>query len=120
MTRTTCLLASVFLSYIPALAQSWSGYLVDSKCYAAMERNHNPQSTLMDVNTDRSAEVQYCRPTPKTSSFAVVDFNGQSYRLDTVGSAKAATLAKNHIRHVTITGEMDHGAIKVGTIAPAK
>lgn len=111
---------AVLLACVPGVAQSWSGYLVDSKCYAAMERNHNPQSTLMDVNTDKDSEVRYCRPTPKTASFSVVERDGQSFDLDPAGNAKAAPLARNRILYVTVTGEMHKHTVKVESISAAK
>jgi len=85
-----------------------------------MERNTSPTNTLRDVNTDREAEVRYCRPTRKTTSFAVVDFNGQSFTLDPAGNTKAAALAHNRIFHVTVTGQMQKRTLQVDSISPAK
>ena len=45
------------------LAGNWPGYLVDSRCYAAEERNMNPSSTLSEVNRDRNFEI---RTAPRT------------------------------------------------------
>lgn len=88
------IIAIVCLSPVPALAAEWSGALVDAQCYANMDGNRNPSSTEYDVNRDRSAEIRYCHPGPKTKSFALVDFDGQSYRLDATGNTKAAELVR--------------------------
>jgi hypothetical protein len=112
--------ALVCLAPAFAHAQTWSGYLVDSKCYADLERNHNPQSTLMDVNTDRGSEIRYCRPKPKTTSFAVVDHDGQSVNLDASGNTQAAALARSHVLRVTMTGKLRGRTLAVETITPAK
>lgn len=106
------------------LAQSWTGYLVDSRCYSSLERNRNPRDTLTEVDRDRDSEVRYCRPAPRTRTFAIVDFNGQSFELDAAGNSKAAALAAaagfKRFLHVTVTGALSGNTVKVQSIAPAK
>jgi len=113
-------LTLVILVSTAASAQSWSGYLVDARCYAAMERNHNPQSTLMDVNIDRDSEIRYCRPTAKSNAFSVVLRDGQSFSLDAAGNTKAAALPKGHILYVTVKGQMRNRTVTVNSITPTR
>ena len=102
-------------------AESWSGNLVDSKCYGYMERNENPTDTMTYVDRDRNSETRYCSPNTKTKSFAVVLQDGLNFNLDTAGNAKAAELVRNTGKKslfvVTVTGEMSkRNTVKVDSI----
>jgi len=114
-----CCLASAL-----SFAGSWSGWLVDSKCYAALERNKSPTDTLSYVDRNKSDEVRYCRPNAKTKSFAVVDQDGLSFNLDASGNAKAAELVrsagKKSAGGVMVTGELTGNTLKVDSISIAK
>jgi len=103
------------------LAENWSGMLVDSKCYAAEERNVNPTDTETFVDRDKGYEIRYCLPKLKTKIFALVPPYGESVPLDSAGNAKAAQLirteGKKHLVLVTITGELIGNAIQVDSIA---
>ena len=109
------------LSTALCLANSWSGHLVDSKCYAAEERNVNPTDTEIYVDRDRNFEIHFCSPRPKTKSFAVVQSDGESIELDSAGNAKASEIVRNAGKRrpfaVAITGEMVGKAIKVDSIS---
>jgi hypothetical protein len=104
-----------------ALAESWSGLLVDSKCYAAEERNVNPTDTSTAVDRDRNMEIRYCSPKAKTKSFAVLRSDGQALQLDAGGNTKAADLVahsgKKSIYPVTVTGAMIGQTVKVDSIS---
>jgi hypothetical protein len=114
-----CCLASAL-----SFAGSWFGWLVDSKCYAALERNKSPADTLSYVDRNKSDEVRYCRPNAKTKSFAVVDQDGLSFNLDASGNAKAAELVrsagKKSVGGVMVTGEKAGNTLKVDSISIAK
>lgn len=103
-----------------ALAGTWSGSLVDAKCYTSEEFNTNPTNTLKNVDSDRAAEIRVCRPKQKTKSFAVVQVDGQSVNLDDGGNAKAAdlvrTAGKSRYLRVTVTGEKTGQVIQVDSI----
>lgn len=103
---------------------TWSGALVDAKCYAAEERNVNPTNTLMAVNVDRDAEIRYCHPTPKTTFFAIVDRDGISFTLDQSGNTKAGELVRALGRktrvEVTVTGQQSKDSIAVESISLAR
>lgn len=107
-----------------SFAGSWSGWLVDSKCYASLERNKNPTDTLSYVDRDQGDEIRYCRPSAKTKSFAVVDQNGLSFNLDASGNAKAAELVrsagKKRAGQVAVTGEKTGNTLKVDSISIAR
>lgn len=115
------ILALFCLSSALSFAASWSGALVDSKCYDAEERNVNPWDTTTSVDRDKDMEIRHCSPSPKTKSFAIVDFDGLSYKLDSAGNAKAADIVrgigkKSHVA-VAIDGELDKHTIKVASIS---
>ena len=77
-------------------AGTWSGYLVDSRCYAD-ERNN----VTWDDNSfgdDMSMEVRECVATSKTKHFAIVLSDWTMLKLDAAESDKAATIAHNVAR----------------------
>lgn len=111
----------VGLCSTPALAGSWTGVLVDGKCYANEESNVNPDDIGVDAARDRNLEVRYCRPTPHTKSFTLVQPDGQSFVLDAAGNQKAAGIAarapkKSHLV-VTVNGEANRGTIAVTAVS---
>jgi hypothetical protein len=124
MAVATRLVALLALSSALSFADVWSGSLVDAKCYAAEERNVNPTDTEIFVDRDRAYEIRYCSAKPKTKSFAVVSFDGNSVNLDSAGNAKASELVQSmgkiHPMHVLITGEMVGKAIQVDSITAAQ
>lgn len=117
---------ALLLCLSPALsfAGSWSGVLVNSKCYGAEERNVNPNDTLTNVDRDRNLELRYCSPNAKTKSFAVVQADGVRLRFDSTGNAKAAELVsktgKKALLAVAVTGELQGKTIRVGSISTAR
>ena len=123
MGLTTRLAALFCLASAPNFAGSWPGWLVDSKCYAALERNKSPTDTLSYVDRNKSDEVRYCRPNAKTKSFAVLDQDGLSLNLDASGNGKAAELVrgagKKPVGGVIVTGEITHDTLKVDSISIA-
>ena len=124
MALTIRLAALLSLSSALSFGGSWSGTLVDSKCYDAEQRNVNPTDTLTNVDRDGNREIRYCSPSAKTKTFAVVQFDGPSLQFDSAGNAKAAELVrktgKKALLAVVITGDMDKNTIKVDSIVLAK
>ena len=124
MTLTIRLAALFCLSSALGFAEVWSGALVDSKCYAAEERNANPTDTLTNVDRDGNLEIRYCSPRSKTKSFAVVQADGTILSLDSAGNAKAAelvrTAGKRSLFFVALTGVRSSGGIRVDSIAMAR
>jgi len=108
----------------PGRARSWSGALVDAKCFAGEERNVSPHDTLIAVDRDRYQEIWFCSPNKKTKAFAVVERQGPSFELDSAGNAKAAEVVraagKKNILVVEVTGEMTKNTVKVDSIVLAK
>ena len=113
-----------FLAAATALAGSWTGYLVDSRCYAAEERNVNPGDTEAHIDRDMDYEIRYCSPTPKTKAFAIVDREWNRSDLDAGGNAKAADLVwrigKKRETTVDVRGQLSGGTIVVDSISLAK
>ncbi len=118
-------LAVVLCLSVPlSFAASWSGALVDAKCYDAEERNVNPTDTLTNVDRDGNREIRYCSPSAKTKSFAVVQADGPALKLDSAGNAKAAELVpktrKRSRLFVSVTGELGNNTIKADSISIAR
>lgn len=115
------LAALFYLASALGFGATWSGWLVDAKCYANLERNKSPTDTLNYVDRNKNAELVYCTPKAKTKSFALVDRNGLSYDLDAAGNAKAAELFRTAGAkangEVRITGEATANAVKVDSIS---
>ncbi len=103
-----------------SFGRTWSGSLVDAKCYAAEERNVNPTDTETFVDRDQMYEIHYCVPKAKTKSFAVVQSDGQSVDLTPETAFKAANLVqkvgKKHRYLVVVTGELVGKAVRVDSI----
>ena len=94
MAHTMQVISLLCLSSALGFAETVSGVLVNSKCYAAEERNVNPTDTETYVDRDGNLEIRYCLPRAKTKSFAIVTTDGQSFELDSAGNAKAAELVR--------------------------
>jgi hypothetical protein len=121
MSRKTRLIGLVCMMASLAFAESWSGSLVNSRCYDALESNHNPDDTLTAVDRDRASEVNYCAPNRKTKSFAVITHDGETLRLDPGGNTKAAglvrTAGKKSSYYVQLTGEKKGHSITTESIS---
>jgi hypothetical protein len=99
-------------------AGSWSGVLVDSKCYDSEERNINPFEPFHDEELD----VRLCRPNAHTKSFAIVQQDWLRLRLDSAGNAKAAEIVRKADKKksywgVAVTGEKIKDIVKVVSIS---
>jgi hypothetical protein len=120
MSLKTRLPALLCLASALSVAETWSGFLVNSSCYESLENNHNPTDTETNVNRNRGAEVRYCAPNAKTKSFAVIDRDGQSFKFDRAGNAKAADLVKvtgkKLLWPVNVSGERERNELKVDSI----
>jgi ribosomal protein S17 len=116
--------AVLLLGSSPALAENWTGYLVDANCYASEERNVNPFAPSFDANHDRAYEIRVCRPKIRTRKFAVVNANGQSFQLDSSGNVKAADFVRRtgekRLLNVTVTGDRHEKTVTVESISLAK
>ena len=117
--RLAALLAS--LSPLSLAATTWSGSLVDAKCYSYETQNMNPADTETAVDRDQNAEIRYCSPTSKTRSFVFVKHDGWSFALDPAGNAKAAQLVQQSGKKspfpVLVSGQITKQALKVDSIS---
>lgn len=120
LTRVICLCC--FASVL-GFAGSWSGALVDSKCYATMRGNVNPHETSL-ASSDQSYPIRYCSPSVKTKAFAVVQQDGATFDLDPAGNGKVIALlsqtAKRPVYVVNVTGEISRNVVTVDAISMAK
>ena len=124
MKLTMRLAALLAFSSAVTFAATWSGPLVDSKCYAAEERNVNPTDTETFVDRDGGNEIRYCSPTHKTKTFALVARDGRELNLDSAGNTQASELVRNVNKRrwleVAVSGEMSGDTIKVDSISAAR
>ena len=115
------LAALLCLASMVGFAGSWEGVLVNSECYDAVERNVNPFESGLDASRDRNFEVRYCRANARTKSFTVVQPDGQSFRLDSTGNAKAAEIVRKGNQKlvfvVNVTGKVREHSIIVDSIS---
>lgn len=106
-----------------SFAGSWSGFLVDSKCFDDLEQNTR-NNGLNSVDKDKDSEVAYCSPTAKTESFAVVLRDGESLKLDSGGNTKAAALVRKMGKKskvpVEVIGEKSGETVNVASISAAQ
>ena len=110
------------------LADSWSGVLVDFRCWDSIENNTKALST--DVDRDRNLEIRLCLPNARTKYFAAVLPDGFTLKLDAAGNLKAAELIRQRVPRapvfVAITGEANPPksdtikAIRVDSISVAR
>lgn len=111
----------LFLGCTTAFCDSWRGFLVDAKCYEALERNHNPTDTSTAVDEDKGQMIRYCSPKAKTKLFAIVEEDGRVEPLDPGGAGKAAELirkaGKREMLNVVVTGSRSGGVIQTETIS---
>jgi len=101
-------------------AGDWFGALVDSKCYAELDNNRNPNDTSSSVDRDRAYEIRYCTPSQKTKRFGLVQRDGENLLLDAAGNAKAIGLIRQSppktVEMVRVTGKEADGILNVGSI----
>jgi len=103
-------------------AGTWSGYLVDSGCWA--NRQTNVSSDATSASREMNADVRYCSPTDDTKKFAVVLRDWQRLKLDPAGNTRAYQLVrhtgKRHWYVVSVSGALSNKkTIKVGSISAA-
>lgn len=110
MKRIASLLVLSTVFSMLALAESWSGRLLDANCY------------------DQQKQASACNATNGTTAFAL-DVTGKIYKLDVGGNSKASAALKNRADRQTdpaklesrevmaqVTGSEKDGTITVDTI----
>lgn len=117
MTTMTRVAVFFCLIGIPAMADTWTGTLVNADCYSS--HNPNPGEThpgSYDVN----ASLRQCRPETKNSTFSLVDPHGEVVHLDPSTNQRIIDLltrtGKKNMYIVTITRQMSQSAVRVETI----
>jgi hypothetical protein len=102
-------------------AETFTGRLVDARCYESRENNKSPNDTLTYADRDRNEEILYCAPTPKTKAFTVVDPYSDSFKLDPSGNLQAADLVRKAGKKrdyvVTVNGEKEENTVRVLSIS---
>jgi hypothetical protein len=109
----------LFLS-TAGFAGTWSGFLVDSRCWTSRQNNVTVESTT--VARAMNADVRFCSPTHHTKRFAVVLYDWRKLRFDPTGNARAAQVVANAPERssydVIVQGLLsDKKTIKVGSLS---
>lgn len=108
MHRMTVIAAIAGLTAGFALADSWSGKLIDANCKSS--NNSNSSRSNQDSAT--------CAPTSATRVFAIQTPDGKVYRLDSSGNRKAEEMMKNdpNRTNVTVNGSLQGQTVKVDSL----
>jgi hypothetical protein len=88
-------------------AETWSGFLVDSRCYSNDEFNVS-QDANYTVGRDMRRTLRQCAATPETKKFAIVRNDWTRLKLDAAGNERAASIVrrgnKSELYCVTVAG----------------
>jgi hypothetical protein len=99
-------------------AETWSGALVDAKCYGWFRGNSRSSLQFVDRNT--AWMISYCAPSLKTGCFEVVPEDGGTFPLDSYGNAQAWALVRKIGRRsilvVQVNGEKKGKDILVSSL----
>lgn len=94
-------------------AESWTGILVDAKCFRSAQNNHNVSES--PGVQDMSLEIRLCAPKAKTRLFAVLPRNGDAVVLDAANNAKAAEIVhqagSKQPLFVTVNGDAENSKV---------
>lgn len=129
MRKVLVLGASLAFLSMTALAESWSGTLVDATC--AMQ-NQQSQQGQSGQQGSMGSSYSACEPTSTTTAFALRTSSGQTYQLDDAGNAKVITAMKDRADrmkdegtsttssnapvHATVKGSLNNNMIKVDSV----
>jgi hypothetical protein len=104
--RVASLLFSLSVAGFPG---TWSGQLVDSRCYASVTTNVSPDAGF--AGRDLVGELRQCLVNDRTKNFGVVLNDWSTFHFDGRGNAQAWELVRlNHKRsayRVTVGGAMN-------------
>jgi hypothetical protein len=103
-------------------AGTWSGFLVNSRCYASVQNNVSADTTT--VSRDMSLGLRECSATPKTERFSIVLSDWSVLKLDTAGNASAAAIVRRNPKRsalycVTVAGVRHKNRIAAGPVVLA-
>lgn len=120
MTRIRQVAFLITLLPLAGFAQTSEGVLVNSTCYYNVDNNVNPAGRNVDAARDRDFELRFCHADARTKAFAVVQSDGQSFKLDNAGNAKAAEIVRKgnpkNMFVVQVTGKIHNESIAVDSI----
>jgi hypothetical protein len=116
------LLSLLILVSTLGFAGTWSGYLVDSRCYASLQNNVSADTTT--VSRDMRYGLQLCGATHKTKRFAIVLNDWSVLKLDTAGNERAAAIVRNNSKRsalycITVAGTRIKKTIVAGPVTLA-
>jgi hypothetical protein len=134
MRKILVLGASLALFSVMALAESWSGTLVDATCAMQNQQSQSGQSSQPDQGgMGASSSAATCAPSSTTTAFALRTSSGQTYQLDDAGNAKVITAMKDRADrmkdegtsatssgdmpvHASVKGTLNNSIIKVDSV----
>ena len=114
------LAALFFFLSTAGFAGTWSGFLVDSRCWASRQTNATVEATT--VARSMNADVRFCSPTRDAKRMGVVLDNWRKLRFDPTGNVRAAQLvakaAEGSSYNVTVKGLLsDKSTIRVDSLS---
>ena len=100
-------------------AGTWSGFLVDSRCYTSMWNNAGPD--VPSVARDMDSLLRQCAARPDTKRFAIVQNDWRPLRLDAAGNERAAAVVRpvwnrSALYCVTVAGVRKRNMIFAGPV----
>jgi hypothetical protein len=103
-------------------AGTWSGVLVDSRCYTSMWNNTGPD--VPSVARDMNSLLVQCAARPDTRRFAIVQYDWRPLRLDAAGNERAAAIIRpiwkrRALYCVTVAGARKRNEIFAGPVSLA-
>jgi hypothetical protein len=103
-------------------AGTWSGYLVDSRCYESQQNNVSADTTT--VSRDMNVGLQQCRANLKTKRFTIVLNDWSVLKLDTAGNERAAAIVRHNPKRsalycITVAGSRVKNMIVAGPVVLA-
>jgi hypothetical protein len=100
-------------------ASTWSGFLVDSRCYTTEQANVSQDAPL--GSRDMSRQIRTCTAKSGTRHFGVVPADWKGLRFDGKGNSQAARLVqkrrKGTVMKVTVAGVRQGNTIKVASVS---
>jgi hypothetical protein len=82
------------------IAGTWSGYLVDSRCYASEQSNVSADAA--SGSRDMRLGLRQCSATSETKRFAIVQNDWSVLKLDTAGNQSVAAVARHNTKRSTL------------------
>ena len=100
-------------------SSTWSGFLVDSRCYTTEQANVSQDAST--VSRDMNRQIRTCAAKSGTKRFAVVPADWKGLKFDAKGNTQAARLVQKRpsgaVMAVTVAGVRRGNRISVASVS---